>query len=306
MSFNAAVMRVPVLVPPSTDALEDTRRRNAMAMVQLIEDTMKGPGPKPKLIVFPVLQFVSSRRAASGVPISLVAVDLLGEPLEKGVFAPVVEACRRHNCYVATSTQEKSYRLPGKHFHTGFVMGPEGLVLRSPKLQAQSAPEISYLRDMVPEYTAAFGKGSILPVAKTPMGILACYIEAEAEVFEVSRLLAAKGAQIIIHPSAESDEAPWQALKQAIGYQCQVYLLTGTASRNIFATDSGGVWAGGSSTIVGPSGELLASKGGRDEGAAVGTIDLAAIDKARKAHASRTTPAWGLYRELYANEGKIG
>lgn len=305
MSFTAAVMRVPVLVPPSADALEDTRRRNANAMVKLIEDAMKGPGPKPKLIVFPVLQLVSSRRSASGVPISAVAVDLLEKPLDQTVFAPVIEACRRHGCYVATSTQEKSYRLPGRHFHTGFIMGPEGLVLRSPKSQAKSAPEMSYVRDMIPEYTAAFGKDSILPVAKTPIGTLACYIEGEAEVFELSRLLAGKGAEIIVHPSAESDEAPWQAIKQAIGYQCQIFLLTGALSRNIYATDPAGVWNGGASTIVGPSGEVTASKGGRDEGYAVATIDLAAIAEARKAHASRTTPAWGLYRDFYANDGKV-
>ncbi len=303
MPIAAAVMRVPVLVPPSADALEDTRRRNAEAMVAMIEGAMKGPGPKPRLIVFPVLQLVSSKRSVSGVPISAVAVDLAAEPLDRSVFAPVIAACRRHDCYVATSTQEKTNRLPGKYFHTGFVMGPEGLVLRSPKSQARSAPEMAYLRDMVPEYTAAFGKDSILPVAKTPIGTLACYIESEAEVFEASRLLAAKGAQIIVHPSAESDDAPWQAMKQAIGYQCQVFLLTGTVSRNLYAKDPAGVWSGGAATIVGPRGELMASKGGRDEGAATAVIDLTEIDHAREEHGAKTTPAWGLYRDLYARGG---
>jgi len=98
-----------------------------------------------------------------------VAVDLISEPLQNSIFAPVVEACRRYDCYVATSTQEKIPQMPGTFFHTGFVMGPEGLVLRSPKSQAQSAPEVSYLKDIARDYERIFGPGSILPVKETPI-----------------------------------------------------------------------------------------------------------------------------------------
>jgi predicted amidohydrolase len=299
MSYKAAVMRVPVLVPPSLDALPAIRARNAGAMIAAIEDTMKGPGPKPRLIVFPVLQYVSSHRAVSGVPMSAVAVDLTIEPLDKSIFAPVIEACRRHNCYVATSTQEKSFKLPGRYFHTGFVMGPEGLVLRSPKSQAKSAPEVSYLRDLADEYVKAFGPDSILPVAKTPIGTLGCYIEAEAEVLEAARLLVSKGAQVIIHPSLEDDNTPWMPIKQAIGFETQVYLLTGASSRLIDKAHPDGDWAGGASTIIGPEGQVLASIGGRNEGAATATIDLGAVEAAKKKNGPKTTPAWALYKDLY-------
>lgn len=297
--YRAAVMRVPIEIPITADALEATRKRNADAMVAAIESTMKGPDPKPRIIVFPVLQYTSARRAVSGVPMSAVAVDLVSTPLDKSIFAPVVEACRRHNCYVATSTQEKVPQLPGKFFHTGFIMGPEGLVLRSPKTQAQSAPEVGYLRDMADQYTKIFGPESIMPVVDTPVGKLACYVEAEAEVLEVSRNLAAKGAEVILHTSMESDEVPWQALKQAIGYQCHVYLLTGATSRFIRADKPEQEWAGGASTIVGPDGKVLASKGGRDEGFAAAEIDLGAIAVAKKKFGRNTVPAWGLYSKLY-------
>ena len=46
--FDAAVMRVPVLIPPSIDALEDVRRRNAEAMVDAIEHVMRTARPKPR------------------------------------------------------------------------------------------------------------------------------------------------------------------------------------------------------------------------------------------------------------------
>ncbi|MBT5242384.1 MAG: hypothetical protein HN793_15455 [Rhodospirillaceae bacterium] len=298
-SYQAAVMRVPVLVPPSLDAFNDVRRRNADAMVDAIEMVMRTAEPKPRIIVFPVLQFTSARRATSGVPMTAVAIDLVSEPLDRGIFAPVIEACRRHNLYVATSTQEKVPQLPGTYFHTGFIMGPEGLVLRSPKVQAPSAPTVSYIRDIEDDYLKAFGPDSIMPVVKTPLGNLACYVEGEAQVLEASRLLASKGAEVILHTSFEDEDVPWKALKQAIGYQCHVYLLTGATSRVVYADNPEGEWAGGSSTIVGPDGHVLAEKGGHDEGHAVAEINLANIDAARAKFGRNTVPAWNLYTDLY-------
>ncbi len=297
--FNAAVMRVPVLVPPSADALEDVRRKNSEAMVAAIEDLMRAVNPKPRIVVFPVLQYTSARRAVSGVPMSMVAVDLISEPLDKGIFAPVVEACRRHDCYVATSTQEKVPQREGWYFHTGFIMGPQGLVLRSPKAQAQSAPAVSYLRDIKDEYKRVFGDDSIMPVVQTPLGRLACFVEGEAQVLEASRLLASKGAQIILHTSLEDPVIPWQALKQAIGFQCHVYLLTAATSRMIYA-DGKEDRGGGASTIVGPDGRMLATKGGQEEGFAVTEIELAAIDEAKQEFGRNTVPAWHLYSDLYS------
>ncbi len=300
LSYRAVALRLPIEVPVTALALEATRKRNAAAMTAAIDQVMAAPGPKPRLLVFPVLQYTSSRRAVSGVPMSAVAVDLLSEPLEKTIFAPVAAACRRHNCYVATSTQEKIPQLPGLWFHTGFIVGPDGLVLRSPKAQAQSAPEVSYLRDVAADYRRIFGPDSIMPVANTPIGRLACLVEGEAEVLEASRLLASKGAQVILHTSLESDDIPWLALKQAIGFQCHVYLVTGTTSRFMQADQPVAEWSGGAATIVGPDGAVLAARSGRDEGGASADIDLTKIDAARKKFGRNTTPAWALYQDLYA------
>jgi predicted amidohydrolase len=300
-SYTAAVLRVPVLVPPTADALEDIRRRNTEAFVTAIETVMKST-PKPRVISCPVLMYTSARRAVSGVPMEVVAQDLVSKPLDQTIWKPVIDACRRHDCYVATSTQEKVPQLPGTYFHTGFIMGPEGLVLRSPKVQAPSAPRVSFIRDILDEYKAAFGPDSILPVAKTPLGNFACYVEGEAQVLEASRLLSSKGAEVILHTSLESDAVPWVSLKRAIAYQNHVYLLTGTTSRNLYTEADGSLrddWAGGSSTICGPAGELLAEMGGRNEGFVTAEIDLAHLDDARKEFNRDTVPAWNLYTDLY-------
>ena len=301
--YPAAVMRLPVIVPSGPDDLENVRAKNLESMVNAIEGIMRGAAPsKPRIVVFPVLQLTSAQRSVSGVPMAAVAVDLVSKPMDQGVFAPVIAACRRHNCYVATSTQEKVPQMPGRFFHTGVIMGPEGLVLRSPKSQAQSAPEVSYLRDIPEEYTRIFGRDSILPVAKTPIGNLACYVEGEAEVLEVSRLVASKGAEIVLHTSLENDEIPWLAIKQAIAFQCHVFLLTGATSRHVYADSPEGKWAGGAATFIGPDGKVLGQKGGKDEGAVIADIDLSAIAEAKKRFGRNTVPAWNLYTKLYSRE----
>lgn len=89
------------------------------------------------------------------------------------------------------------------------------------------------------------------------------------------------------------------ALKQAIGFQCHVFLLTATTSRFRRADRAEPEWAGGASTIVGPDGQVLAQLGGRDEGAAAAEIDLGEIAKAKQKFARNTVPAWWLYSDLY-------
>ena len=265
--FRAAVFRVPVLVPPSIGELPAVRQHNADAMVAAIEDAMRG-AVKPKLLVFPILQYTSSMRSVSGIPMSAVAVDLTSKPLEEGIYGPVIAACRRHDCYVVTTTPEKTLQMPNVFFHTGFIMGPKGLVLRSPKAQAYSAPDVTSLRDIAADYQRLFGRAAVFPVVQTPIGRLGCFVEAEAEVMEAARLLASKGAEIIVHPSVEKEEVPWRAIKQATAYECHVFLLTATTSRNILASDPAGQWTYGASTIIGPDGKLLAEIEGHQEGAA--------------------------------------
>ncbi len=55
----------------------------------------------------------------------------------------------------------------------------------------------------------------------------------------------------------------------------------------------------GASTIVGPDGQVLAAKGGREEGYVVAQINLAAIEAAKQKFQRNTTPAWQLYKDLY-------
>ena len=172
--IKAAVLRHPQLVPSSADDVVATRTRNANGMIAEIDKAMAVAGRKPRLFVFPVLQMSHSAGPLSpsagprGVPIEAVAVDLVSQPLAQGIFAPIVAICKRHDCYVVTCTIEKTPRLPGKYFHTGIIIGPEGLVLRSPKAQAYSTADITPLREIADEYAKVFGEAAIFPSRRRP------------------------------------------------------------------------------------------------------------------------------------------
>ncbi|MDX2144682.1 MAG: nitrilase-related carbon-nitrogen hydrolase, partial [Rhodospirillaceae bacterium] len=78
-----------------------------------------------------------------------------------------------------------------------------------------------------------------------------------------------------------------------------VYLLTAATSRIYMPKMPDGEWMGGSSTIVGPDGKVLAQIGGKNEGFVTAEVSLAAIVEAKKKYGRNTVPAWGLYSDLY-------
>ncbi|MFN8533165.1 MAG: nitrilase-related carbon-nitrogen hydrolase [Dehalococcoidia bacterium] len=294
--WTAAVVQAPLFGVQSDATAKATQRQNAHRIAEQIDRIVQTWDPSPRLLVYPVLCLTSPRRSVAGVSMEAVAVELPGEE-----FAPIVEACRRNNCYFASSTQERTSKLPGRFFHTGFLLGPQGLVLRSPKAQAFSAPETTALRDMIDEYEAAFGVGSVLPVAQTELGAFGCLVESELYVPEAARLLRSKGAEIILHPTVESaDEAraPELALKQAIAFAAGVYWLSAAASR-ILGYPGEAPFLGGTSAIVGPDGKIDAMVGGQGDGVATSAINPARLAMARETLARYTAPAKTLYRGLY-------
>ena len=129
--------------------------------------------------------------------------------------------------------RRKNERFPGRYFHTGFILGPSGLVLRSPKTQAPTSAGITLLKDFHKEYTGHFGSDAILPVAETPLGRLGCLVESEFLIPEATRKLRKKGAEIILHPTAQHDGPgypPYQAVRKSLAYTNGVYWLSAVPS----------------------------------------------------------------------------
>jgi predicted amidohydrolase len=295
--YRAAVVQPALLTVRDDATARASQDENARRVAEQIGAIMSFLTPRPRLVVWPVLCLTSANRGRLGVRMTTIASSL-----DDARWEPIRAACREFDCYFASTLQEAVPEMPGRFFHTGFVLGPEGLELRSPKAQAYSAPEVTALRDIHDEYEAAFGKGSVQPVVATPIGRLGCLVESELLVPETVRVLASKGAEVIIHPSAEHEGGPpYAPFRQAIAHANGVYVISavsGPAEANPGAAD----WApsAGNSMIVGPEGVIDVELGERAEGFAAATIDPARIAAAREEQSRTTEPAPNLYRGLYA------
>lgn len=301
--FTAAVLHIPFRQLDPADP-RGSQRRNAEALVQDLERFATALGTVPRLWVLPVLALTSPYRNMTGIPLADIAVELPG----REIFDPLYDFCARHGAWLATSTQERHPAFPGLHFHTGIILGPDGLTLRSPKAQAYSVPGITSLRDITAEYEAAVGEGSVLPVADTPIGRLGILVENEGVVPEAARLLASKGAEIICHPTAvRAVGAPIRAFAQAHAFATGSWWLTGSASRIGPPLKPGQTDEpfGGGAYIADPEGRIVAEVG-PDDGIATATVDPGQAAISREKHARETTPAGILYRDLYGENSPAG
>lgn len=305
-SYTAVVMQIPLHGFRDTEQNKAWIKRNAKRIATIIERLATSSDIEPRLIVFPVLSLlgVGSILGKLGITPSFnieeLAVDLANDPR----LDPIRSACKRYSCYMAASCVEKVPGLSGRFFHTGFILGPEGLVLRSPKTQAPTSPGITLLRDFYYEYTQHFGTDAILPVAETPIGKLACLVEGESLIPEAVRKLRKKGAEIILHPTLEHEGhsyPPYMALRQTHAYTNGVYWLSAAPSREIVSVKGNWheTWYGGGSSIIGPDGTVESALVGRFEGKATALIKLEHIRSCREKQEKRTKPEDILYRDLY-------
>lgn len=273
---------------------EMTANRSAMIdWVRFLHERLAQP---PKLIVFPVLTFLGASRRPLHYEAGATALSL-----DDPFFDPLIEVCARYDCYLATSCVETHRAFPGRTFHTGFVLGPSGLVVRQPKVQARSSATITVLKTFREEYVAALGEAALHAVAETPIGRLGCIVESEQFYPEVLRGLARNGAEVVVHPNLEpSATIPYLALKQARAFENGLYLVSATPAFERWNDEAGlRIWHGrGGSAIVSPDGAVLAHCPA-GETFATAPIDLGALDALRADPRRETTPDWAIYAPIY-------
>lgn len=132
----------------------------------------------------------------------------------------------------------------------------------------------------------------------TRAGQLGCAICWDQWFPEAARVLALKGADVLIYPTAIGSEPPpappvdsrdhWRRVMQ--GHAAANYLPVVAANRiGVEHGQAGELRFYGSSFIAGPTGEIAAELGRDEEGVITASFDFAAIAKARA--------SWGLFRD---------
>ena len=301
----AAVVQMPLHGFGDTRVTGEIVERNAERAARTVEKLIASAGITPQIIVLPVLcltgigAVLQELHLTPQVDLEIIAVNLSDDSR----LEPLQRLCTTYACFIASSCVEKTSAFPGKYFHTGFILGPSGLILRSPKTQAPTSAGITLLKDFHKEYTDHFGSNAILPVAETPLGKLGCLVETEFLIPEATRKLRGKGAEIILHPTAQhhgSGYPPYQAIRQSLAYSNGVYWLSAVPSREISEVNGKKhqTWFGGGSSIIGPDGSVIACIPGRHKGFVTGNIDLDFLKTCREKQNRYTEPNPTIYQTI--------
>jgi predicted amidohydrolase len=142
---------------------------------------------------------------------------------------------------------------------------------------AGATPESGFIIDDAGEVVLTYRRDAgQFPLVETPYGRLALVIDADVNVLELARILALKGAEIILHPTHEPYTAESEAVEQARrtrAYENMLYW----ASANFGSTSRGSqphFASRGGSEIVNFDGKVLAVVDGPGEAILSACIDL--------------------------------
>lgn len=249
--------------------------------LELIECAVRGYAPffPVKLVVFP--EFAIS---APVYPTAAELSERLANPIPNEHTDRFVRKARDLGVWIQCGSQlESDARWPGCVFNTTVLIGPDGIVSKYRKVNPWIPWEVHASPHDLPGYDEP-----LFPVADTEigkLGVATCY---DWLFPEVTRALAAGGAEVLIRISAYMD--PWGATNPmdwwTIVNRCRA--LENTAF--VVASNQGASlahyppfsWPGGS-MLVDFDGRLLAQADpGPGEKIVVGPIDLAALRAARR------------------------
>ena len=200
------------------------------------------------------------------------AIDMDGE-----IYSALSSAAQNNSVYLSGNVYEKDKHFPDLYFQTSFILDPQGdIILRYRRLISMFAPTP---HDVMDKYLDIYGPDSLFPVAKTPLGNLACVASEEILYPEISRALALRGAEIICHSSSEIGSpqlTPKNIAKLARAYENHVFVISansaGIANIDIpeFSTDGG-------SKIIDFHAHILAEAAAGESMVANADIDISAL-----------------------------
>jgi len=193
------------------------------------------------MAVFPWIEMVVFSELATFGP-SKARAEALPGPTEDAFR----EMARRHRLWILNGSLYE--RREGRIYNTASVLNPEGEVVGRHRKLFPFTP-----------YEEGVEAGEEFLVFDVPgvgrFGVSICY---DAWVPETSRMLAAMGAEVILHPS----------LTGTVDRDVELAIARSTAATNqCYFVDINGVGAGGvgQSILVGPHGELLHQAGSGEE-----------------------------------------
>lgn len=299
--YLAACVQTDVRVADESDprSAQATIRENLKRNLELIDYLEMEPRYGPRLLVFSefCLTAVPESRTLRGY------INLASE-IPGPVSELIGERTKRHGIYVACNTFEYDAAWPERVFNCSFIVGPEGdVVLKYRKLNdsQNGIPCSSNPGDFWRRYIDFYGgPEALFPVVDTPLGRLACITCYDIRFAEVARCLALRGAEVLVHCTAEPSgevawRSSWDAAKQVRAWENQCYLVSTNNGRTL-----GGLRPEfrqrGLSRVFGPDGALLAVTDNPGEDVTAARIDIESLRRDRVQRVGMNVPATSRFR----------
>jgi predicted amidohydrolase len=188
--------------------------------------------------------------------------------------------CRQHRTYIAGTAFERTDAWPDRFFNTAFIVGPSGKVeLKYRQLNPETLNgllPVTSPADVLDQYARREGESPLFPVLDTPVGRLACLVGNDVSFFEHTRTLVLRGAEILLHLTAETTAAAfpvWEAMRRARAYENVAYFAS-VNNGGLLGSGAPRVRSGGHSEIISYEGKPLATADAAGEVGIHATISL--------------------------------
>jgi predicted amidohydrolase len=167
---------------------------------------------------------------------------------------PITEAARKHQVYILLPTYERG-SARGEVYNSAVLIDPEGEIVGKYSKNHLFPTE----RIAGGGWTTPGSKVEVFDTELAKIGITICY---EGDFPELSRLLAVKGAEVIIRPSALLRSYDiWEMTNKARAYDNHVYMI----GVNCIGPDAADNYYFGHSMIISPIAQKLALGRGTEE-----------------------------------------
>ena len=197
-------------------------------------------------------------------------------------YARLGRIAQDNGVYLVCNAYERDPHFPGLYFQSQVVLDDAGnQILRYRRLISLYAPSP---HDVWDKYLDIYGIDGVFPVARTPIGNLACIASEEILYPEIARAHGLRGAEVLLHCTSEvgsPELTPKDIAKRARAIENIAYVVSANTA-GISGVDIPLGSADGMSKIVDDQGRVLASAGSGESMAANAELDVAGLRRRRQ------------------------
>lgn len=234
-------------------------------------------GPGLKLVVLPEY-FATSYPLGDTIP-GWAAKG--GFAMDGAEYEQLGRIAQDNGVYLCANAYERDPHFPELYFQSSVILDDGGQqILRYRRLISLYSPSP---HDVWQKYLDVYGIDGVFPVARTPIGRLACIASEEILYPEVARALGLRGAEVYLHSTSEVGSpalTPKDIAKRARAIENMAYVVSANTA-GIANVDIPLASADGMSKLVDDQGRVLAEAGPGESMAANAELDLAGLRRRR-------------------------